>query len=326
MNVDLFAGAGGASLAMRRRWPDVELMAVEWDQTAAATHLAALGSCVEADVRLLPVPVSIEHLHGSPPCTTWSKVGSGRGRVHLDDVCAAVGRVLTGEPHGLTAPDATTLLTLEPARWIYQSLPATISMEQVVQVLPVWEAYAAGLQALGYDTWTGNLSAETFGAPQTRVRAYLLAARDGHVEAPVATHSSYRPRSPGVLDGPHWQTMAEALGWPGADEVPDYKAWLGDRVNDQSGTPIDWSWPARRPALTIAGRPLATNPGPNANRFNGSTKSRNDGIRITVAEAAVLQGFPADWPWQGPPSSQILQVGNACQVDAMLGVLRGLTD
>jgi hypothetical protein len=39
------------------------------------------------------------------------------------------------------------------------------------------------------------------------------------------------------------------------------------------------------------------NPGANANRFNGSKKSRNDGIRVTVSEAGVLQDAP-------PPTSR----------------------
>lgn len=34
-------------------------------------------------------------------------------------------------------------------------------------------------------------------------------------------------------------------------------------------------------------------------------------VRLSVAEAGVLQGFPADYPWQGARSRQLRQVGNA---------------
>lgn len=90
--------------------------------------------------------------------------------------------------------------------------------------------------------------------------------------------------------------------------------WL-DRRNDQTSAvaegEVDPLWPLDRPATTIAGRGLVGDPGANANRFNGATKSRNDGVQVTVAEAGVLQSFPADYPWQGTKTKQFQQVGNA---------------
>lgn len=88
-------------------------------------------------------------------------------------------------------------------------------------------------------------------------------------------------------------------------------------VNDQSGTPYDPTWPAGRPALTIAGRGLVPHPGATANRYNGSTKSRNDGIEITEHQAAILQSFPEGFEFKGGRSKVFLQVGNA--VPPLLG-------
>lgn len=102
-----------------------------------------------------------------------------------------------------------------------------------------------------------------------------------------------------------WVPPSDELRAAVADEVST------ERVNNQSGTEFDLAWPADRPAPVIAGRGMVTMPGANANRFNGSTKSRNDGLRVTVQEAAILQSFPADYPWQGTKTAQYRQVGDA---------------
>lgn len=95
---------------------------------------------------------------------------------------------------------------------------------------------------------------------------------------------------------------------PNRDEV---LAIATERAHNQSGTAFDMTWPCDRPSPVVAGRDLVGMPGSNANRFNGSTKSRNDGIRITVQEAGLLQSFPEDYPWQGKRPDQYRQAGDA---------------
>jgi DNA (cytosine-5)-methyltransferase 1 len=229
-------------------------------------------------------------------------------------------------------------------------------LEQVPAVLPIWQKIAT-LLPRDYRAAVGVLSAEQYGVPQTRRRAVLVASRVRDVELPRPTHSRYYATEPGRLDEGvlPWVSMAQALSW-GMTERPyltvapgtasggtdpqalggsgarrtvrrekDAGRWL-PKFNDQSGSPFDHDWPFKRPATTIAGRGIVGNPGVNANRFNGSAKSRNDGVRVSVAEAGVLQAFPPDYPWSGNEGAQYQQVGDAVPPLLAEAILRAAAD
>jgi DNA (cytosine-5)-methyltransferase 1 len=78
------------------------------------------------------------------------------------------------------------------------------------------------------------------------------------------------------------------------------------------GTPV---WVGHRPATTIACDNRVQPPGhkENASDPPGRYEQRRgtNAVRVTVAQAATLQGFPPDYPWQGARSRQFEQVGNA---------------
>lgn len=76
------------------------------------------------------------------------------------------------------------------------------------------------------------------------------------------------------------------------------------------------AWCESRPATTVQGDPRLAAPGhrcmtsdchPDREPESMFAKS----VRVTVAEAGVLQSFRADYPWQGNKGQQHLQVGNA---------------
>jgi DNA (cytosine-5)-methyltransferase 1 len=74
-------------------------------------------------------------------------------------------------------------------------------------------------------------------------------------------------------------------------------------------------WTRRRPATTVTGDPRISTP--RAYRTSNSRSAKEwpsqfeDAVRVSVAEAAVLQGFRVDYPWQGSRSRCFLQIGNA---------------
>lgn len=80
------------------------------------------------------------------------------------------------------------------------------------------------------------------------------------------------------------------------------------------GTTLDdMAWVNTRPSPTIVGSfapdvvaaPGYRGPG------DGPRQKAKGSVRVTVQEAAILQSFPADYPWQGSKTAQYRQVGDA---------------
>lgn len=162
-------------------------------------------------------------------------------------------------------------------------------------------------QALGWDAGAIVSNYGTRGVPNERGVRY-------HDE-PAATVTSKAGR-------------ARVIDVRPAEPLEDWKALQVNglpRIADQTGTVVDLDWPLRRPSTTVATRDKIQHPGSTANRYQPDvTKSRNDGIRVTVQEAGLLQTFPADYPWQGKRSKQYEQIGNAIPpllAAAVLGVV-----
>lgn len=70
-------------------------------------------------------------------------------------------------------------------------------------------------------------------------------------------------------------------------------------------------WFHNRPATTVVGTYCPDVIAAPGYRTTTSRQNAEGSVRVTVQEAAVLQSFPPDYPWQGSRSKQYLQVGNA---------------
>lgn len=219
--LDLFAGAGGWAEGLRMI--GMTALGIETDEWACATSAAAGHEVLQADVaKLDPQEFSpVWGMVGSAPCQAYSSAGKGLGRQDKPLVIACAHELAAGHDSRAErleeCADPRSLLTVESLRYALALKPKWIALEQVPPVLELWTIFAGLLSVHGYHTAAGVLSAERYGVPQTRKRAFLIASLDGPVSLPAATHRSYQPRRKetpeeelGLLP---WVSMAEALGW-----------------------------------------------------------------------------------------------------------------
>ncbi|MEW2466640.1 DNA cytosine methyltransferase [Streptomyces sp. NPDC046994] len=354
--LDLFAGPGGLDVAGHSL--DIPSLGIEWDRSACLTRYAAGLDTLHADVSAVrreafeSLPPEINVLAGGPPCQTYSVAGHGAGRQALDRVRKYIDRLMPGDSDKKIdeelkdLPDPRTALVLEPLRYAIQATRSpnrenrpydVIVLEQVPAVAPLWEHYAKVLAGTGlpdgtrYKVVVGVLDTETYGVPQTRSRAVLIARREGLGEPalPSPTHRSYDPKEWNRNNGTSapdqvLQPTLDEGGTSGNDE--DRLPWrsmrdaLSDRVGSHPGrvTPFlvrsnygSSGHPGRRgvrtdrqPATTVTGR---------ISRFvvfeHLDENTVYEGPRFSMNEAGMLQSFPPDYPWTGTAQAQ--QVGNA---------------
>lgn len=302
----------------------------------------------------------IRLLIGSPPCQAFSAAGKGKGRKGVAYILMGVNLIAWGNDPVQVCKwvdekldDPRAALVLEPLRWAKALRPAYIALEQVPAVLPLWESMAEVLRSWGYSVWCGNLQAEQYDVPQTRKRAILIASRVRPVSAPTPVRYKFRKGTAQnevhKLDTPGlkpWISMVQALGWDdsavmrsnyGTGGDPEAR---GERTTDQPAptvtSKIDRNmWQRRNSGPGAARDPRPANSPSYTIRAQGSgshpsgvewTQHRtgNTPVRVTVQEAAVLQGFPSDYPWQGTKSAQYRQVGDAMPPPLAWHVLRAL--
>jgi DNA (cytosine-5)-methyltransferase 1 len=201
--VDLFCGAGGASLGLHQAGFDVRA-AVDTDETALQTHHENLSAEPVfhdlADVHPTALPGDARDpafVHGSPPCQGFSSAGSARSE-----------------------DDDRSQLVWSFLEWVDALQPRAVTMENVVGMKHVSSTLMDRIQGAfreaGYATKWRVLNAADYGVPQTRKRIFVVGVRDDqptpsrwfpkptHAETPTTTLDGRELRA--------WTTVRDAIG------------------------------------------------------------------------------------------------------------------
>lgn len=228
---DLFGGPGGWAEGLRIL--GMTEVGLEWEHTACRTRAAAGHPVICTDVAaypLWPFKGRLKGLIAFAPCQAYSRAGKRLGIADVPLVHQAVTDLSKGRDTRAellaSCRDKRSLLAAEPMRWLYGLRPEWVCMEEVPDVLPLWQQYVQVLREWGYSAWCGILNAADYGVPQTRQRAILIASRMREVAPPGPTHA--KTADADLLFGAgraRWVSMAEALGWGATDRpVPTITA------------------------------------------------------------------------------------------------------
>lgn len=347
--LDDFAGPGGWDEGARMI--GLRTVGIEWDMAACQTAKAAGHARIRADVATYPSApfAGIPGYIASPPCQAWSMAGSRKGELDRANCHTLADRMARGDDSTDWTgwEDPRSALVCQPVRRVRELRPEWIALEEVPQVLGLWQHFARIFAGWGYSTWVGILNTADYGVPQERERCVLMASRTARVAAPVPTHSEH-PQGDDLFGSSRaeWVSVATALGW---DEGDFIRPARGAGMIARHGERPDH--PATRPAPTviskarswIRGNQLTSTTGRYYQRrtdrpsptittvvrswdwTDGSDSPKGTGVRVEVSEASVLQSFPADYPWVGGRSKQFEQVGNAVPPLLAAHILAALT-
>ena len=292
--VDLFCGAGGMSLGLQQSGI-IPRLGVDRSADCVETYCGNIegATAIVADIAELRPSQILDRvstrdrlvLAGCPPCQLFSQL-------HRSDT-----------PSGNEINSYLKIIrTVRPLCVVFENVP------QITRRTEVWAAIIQQLLRMKYHIRSSIVPAVKFGVPQSRERLLLVAAREP-IELP-------EPRDPVLY------TVRQAIGMlPDEDiRIPNHlsmklsptnlKRIKSIRRDGGTSRTVGVSFPDSygrmywdRPAPTITTKCISFSNG----RFGHPKYHR----AITVREAALLQGFPMEFKFEGNLKQTARQVGNA---------------
>lgn len=273
---ELFCGAGGMGLGFSRHFEisDAIDIAAPAVQTYGANHPETTAR--RKDVATLTGCrgdfEGITGIIGGPPCQAWSR------------------RNIRQAPD-----DPRALLVDEYLRIVEEVRPRFFVLENVVGMPKATkERVAERAKGLGYAVSAACLNASDYGAAQTRRRWICIGLREGALgplvpAAPRTVREAFAPLQE------NWGMMRSSPETLARLETASSEEWAP--MNGRYRNMIRLEWDAPAPTVVNPKKVYMVHPG----------EVRN----ISLAEAAALQGFPADYKWRGSDTEIAQMIANA---------------
>lgn len=249
-------------------------------------------------------------LAGGPPCQPFSHAGLG---------------LALRDPRGQLFRQFVRLADeLNPKVILFENVAGLVT-SKCAEGIPGGALLAVqhAFEEMGYACKFQLLNAADFGAPQRRIRLYMLATRDVALpEFPLQTHAS-KP----IGDQTPWVRLASFLAQLPAPNEEDVVRPTGKRafeleaLTPGSGLRSEGIVEANRPSGHWGYRQDCYLADPNLPSRTIRAASTPDWVRVdeyglrrlTWRECAALQSFPEGWLFAGTKASRFRQIGNAVQ-------------
>lgn len=343
--VDLFSGAGGMSYGFhihRNFFEIIGAVDLEKGKPGRGKSSGTSTACNPTYKKNIGIEPKNADLSQLPPQDYREELGVDKRELCVLISCAPCTGFSQKNAENHLRDDPRNRLVERTGEFVAEFMPEFVVMENVKELISGnqrhhFDNLAKALDKLGYSLWADVHDLQDFGLPQRRVRALVIARREGSV--PPLPEGDAEPRTvrdaiahlPAIEGGEQHPDdpmhVAPSNTKPVVDRLraipKDGGSW-GDVMNDPNLSEEEKRYllipsmfrarPGQFP--DVYGRlawddPAVTITRECAHVGNGRYVHPEQDRLLSVREMALLQGFPEDYQFEGPLTAKYNQIGDA---------------